>query len=136
MACLGSGRVCIRGLEKLCLLGQNTQIKRKSAACLQINEIRIQPLTRTFVHSSQVSLQINLPIQLSKYLKYILIRLWWNFTSKCIYSIEQEECEKDMNFQFQVRPFLLSVWPCVWKSFIDNKQFALSPYLKNWVKFG
>lgn len=55
MACLGSGRLCIRGFEKLCLLGQNTQIKRKSAAYIRIKQIDIQPLARTFVHSCQVS---------------------------------------------------------------------------------
>nr|UTI67591.1 decaprenyl-diphosphate synthase [Kerria lacca] len=51
MACLGSGRRCIRGLEKLCLLGQNTQIKRKSVAYIRIKEIGIQPHARTFVQN-------------------------------------------------------------------------------------
>lgn len=55
MACLGSGRRCIRGLEKLCLLGQNTQIKRKSVAYIRIKEIGIQPHARTFVQNCLVS---------------------------------------------------------------------------------
>ncbi|XP_065206274.1 all trans-polyprenyl-diphosphate synthase PDSS1 [Planococcus citri] len=53
MACLGSGRACIRGFEKFCLLTQNTQIKKKSASYLQFKQIGIHPLARTFVQNCQ-----------------------------------------------------------------------------------
>lgn len=56
MACVGSGRLCARGVEKLCQLGQKTQVRRKpSAAFVRIKEIGIQPLTRTLAHNCQVS---------------------------------------------------------------------------------
>lgn len=57
MACLGSGRLCARGVEKLCQIGQKTQVRRKpSAAFVRIKEIGIQPLSRTLVQHCQVSL--------------------------------------------------------------------------------
>ena len=55
MACLSSGRLCIRGFEKLCFLSQNSQLKRKSAAYVRVKEIGIQPIARTLVQNCQVS---------------------------------------------------------------------------------
>lgn len=50
MACIGSGRLCARGVEKLCQLGQTTQVRRKSsAAFVKIKQIGIQPLSRTLL---------------------------------------------------------------------------------------
>ncbi|CAH0771613.1 unnamed protein product [Bemisia tabaci] len=53
MACIGSGRLCARGVEKLCQLGQTTQVRRKSsAAFVKIKQIGIQPLSRTLLQKS------------------------------------------------------------------------------------
>lgn len=72
MACLGSGRLCARGVEKLCQIGQKTQVRRKpSAAFVRIKEIGIQPLSRTLVQHCQVSLFEVLIVACIYYLKLL-----------------------------------------------------------------
>ncbi|XP_066904758.1 all trans-polyprenyl-diphosphate synthase PDSS1 [Halyomorpha halys] len=45
MACIGSGRLCGRGLEKLCQIGRNTQARKKSsAAFVKIKSTGFHPL--------------------------------------------------------------------------------------------
>ncbi|KAK7872189.1 hypothetical protein R5R35_001750 [Gryllus longicercus] len=51
MACIGSGRLCAR-VEKLCLLGQVTQIRRKTNYA-RLKQFTTQPSARTFVQSCQ-----------------------------------------------------------------------------------
>lgn len=114
MACLSSGRLCIRGFEKLCFLSQNTQLKRKSAAYVRIKEIGIQPIARTFVQNCQVS-----RANFQKYRSSLdLSKIWWccAFESEyflfiiCIFRysfVNRSWCVE--KFVAPVLPFVLSV---------------------------
>ncbi|XP_039290729.1 all trans-polyprenyl-diphosphate synthase PDSS1 [Nilaparvata lugens] len=54
MACLGTVRLCVRGVDRLCQLGQNILVRRKtSAAFVRIKHTDIKPFERTLLQNCQ-----------------------------------------------------------------------------------